>query len=100
MEPVESWIDFDFDTYPTSGIIEEEMVEGYDIDRFDDNGFNKDGYNLNGAHHLDAPYEWQGAVDPIHPATAQREILAGVLEHISDKAEITEEIYEGDDEEG
>jgi hypothetical protein len=97
VEPVEMWADFDFDTDPISGIVEDEMIEEYYADGFDDEGFDRHGYNEDGMYHLDVPYEWQGAVNPIHPATAHREILAGVLDNISEKAEVSEQILEGDD---
>jgi hypothetical protein len=99
VEPVEMWADFDFDTDPISGIVQDEMIEEYYADGFDDEGFDRHGYNEDGMYHLDVPYEWQGAVNPIHPATAHREILAGVLDYISEKAEVTEQILEGDDDE-
>ncbi|KAH7411378.1 hypothetical protein BKA64DRAFT_704483 [Cadophora sp. MPI-SDFR-AT-0126] len=44
--------------------------------------FDKEGYNRHGVHHTRVSVEWQGAVNPIGRATAQRRVLGMIKDRI------------------
>jgi hypothetical protein len=90
-KPLQAWKDFRFRSgeQVNTG---REIIESYSDDGFDDHGFDKDGYNGEGVHYRDAPYNFDGAVDPMHPSAAERGILISIVEAISKKAEVSEQI--------
>jgi hypothetical protein len=64
------------------GIGESGIEEFYDEYRYGEDSFDREGFNDEGVHHLDIPYEWQGAVDPFSMISARRLIRSGILSSI------------------
>jgi hypothetical protein len=80
LKPLEGWWDHDMLEYPSIG--EREIEEFYCEGGYDEDGFDREGFNQEGVHHLDIPYEWQGAVNPISMVSACRLIREGILTSI------------------